>query len=148
MELKDIKPFVQGENILICEQREKMFGMTFAWGMLYEYGKIMILCGEQSDTNSLIREDDVISISALAKGQEKIGLLFGENHSKTFDKFADKKIFSIFKGYKVIKDAAIHSICKIERIVKINNETNDKLLLCDVLEYKRNNKGIMIYEEK
>ncbi|MEG0977950.1 MAG: hypothetical protein RSD40_02040 [Bacilli bacterium] len=148
MSSSNIRPFVQGANILILEKNDKLYGMTFARGMLSDYNSALLLIGEQSETGKQLEIGDEISVSCLAAGQGDIASLFGEKHTSEINKFADMTMFTKFADRLVIKNAAKLTLMKIRDIKFINVGTKDKLVICDIIKFRKNKFGELIYEKE
>ncbi|MEG2269807.1 MAG: hypothetical protein RSB95_00310 [Bacilli bacterium] len=148
MSSSKIRPFVQGANVLILEKNDKLYGMTFAWGMLSDYNTALLLIGEQSETGNHLEIGDKISVSCLAKGQGDIAILFGIKHTSEIDKFEDKTMFTKFEEQLVIKNAAKLTLMKVKDIKFINVGCKDKLVICDIIKYRKNKFEELIYEKE
>ena len=127
-----LKAFRCGANILAYEKNNKKYGMTCAWAMMVDYGKVMMLIGGQSETGNNLNVDDIVGISALAIGQEKISRIFGMNHSTKVDKFMDVDYIQDETAL-LIKDAKVQMKAKV---LEIKNLDGDHLITFEVLEHQ------------
>ena len=127
-----LKAFRCGANILAYEKNNKKYGMTCAWAMMVDYGKVMMLIGGQSETGNNLNVDDIVGISALASGQEKISRIFGMNHSTKVDKFMDVDYIQDETAL-LIKDAKVQMKAKV---LEIKNLDGDHLITFEVLKHQ------------
>ena len=127
-----LKAFRCGANILAYEKNNKKYGMTCAWAMMVDYGKVMMLIGGQSETGNNLELNDIVGISALASGQEKISRIFGMNHSTKVDKFMDVDYIQDETAL-LIKDAKVQMKAKV---LEIKNLDGDHLITFEVLKHQ------------
>ena len=129
-----LQAFRCGANILAYEKNNQKYGMTCAWAMMVDFGKVMMLIGGQSETGNNLELNDIVGISALAEGQHKVAALFGMNHSSKVDKF-ESVDYSNEGGPIVIKGAKVQMIAKA---IKIENLDGDYLITFEVMLHKEN----------
>lgn len=127
-----LKAFRCGANILAYEKNNKKYGMTCAWAMMVDYGKVMMLIGGQSETGNNLDIDDIVGISALACGQEKVSRIFGMNHSSKIDKFSDVDYIKE-ESALLIKDAKVQMKAKV---LEIKDLDGDHLITFEVLKHQ------------
>lgn len=127
-----LKAFRCGANVLAYKKNDKLFGMVCAWAMMVDYGKIMMLIGGQSETGNNLEIGDIVGVSALACGQERISRIIGMNHSSKINKF--ETVDHYFDDTALlIKDAKVIMKAKVIDIV---NMDGDHLITFEVLDYK------------
>ena len=123
-----LQAFRCGANVVAYIKDNKKYGMTCAWAMMVDYGKVMMLIGGQSETGNNLSVGDKVGISALACGQEAISRIMGMHHSSKVDKFADVDYDQdgeviIINGAKVQMKATV---------LKIENLDGDHLITFEV----------------
>ncbi|MBP5550869.1 MAG: flavin reductase [Bacilli bacterium] len=130
-----LKAFRCGANVLAYEKNNKKYGMTCAWAMMVDYGKVMMLIGGQSETGNNLEVNDIVGISALACGQEAISRIFGMHHSSKVDKFAHVN-YEADDCALLIKDAKVIMKAKV---VDIKDLDGDHLITFEVLNHQDRN---------
>ncbi len=128
------RPFVNGANVIIKVDGEKIFGMTCAWACQVDYSKALMLIGSQSETGKHLKVGDIVSVSGLASSQKEIGETIGTNHSSA-NKFKNIELVD-FNGVKAIKGAKTISKCKIIDIMHLKGIEEDNLVYLDILNFK------------
>ena len=131
----DLKAFRCGANVLAYVKDNKKYAMTCAWAMMSGYTQVMMLIGGQSETGNNISLGDIVGISALADGQEKIARIIGMNHSSKINKFENIK-YHLEKEAILIDDAKVQMVAKVIKIVNIGG---DHLITFEVLNHKLRN---------
>ena len=126
-----LQAFRCGANILAYKKDNKKYGMTCAWAMMVDYGKVMMLIGGQSETGNNIKICDIVGISALSEGQHKVASLFGMNHSSQVDKFESVNYIEDDSAI-VIKGAKVQMVAKV---IEIKNLDGDHLITFEVLHH-------------
>ena len=130
----NLRAFRCGANVLAYEKDNKKYGMTCAWAMMVDYSKVMMLVGGQSETGNNLEVGDLVGISALATGQEKVSRTMGMQHSSKVNKF-ESVIYRQEKSALIIKDAKVEMLAKV---VKIENLDGDHLITFEVTNFQEN----------
>ena len=81
-----------GCNVVAYQKNNQKYGMTCAWAMMVDHNVLLMLLGGQSETGNNLEIGDIVGVSSLAKKQDDIALIFGDNHSTSFNKFHDVDI--------------------------------------------------------
>lgn len=131
-----LKAFRCGANVIAYEKNNKKYGMTCAWAMMVDYSKVMMLIGGQSETGNNLELGDIVGISALAIGQEKVSRIFGMQHSSKVNKFENIKYHQEQNGI-IIDDSKVMMLAKV---IKIENLDGDHLITFDVIKHEENEK--------
>lgn len=138
--------FINGANIIIKQDNDKLYGMTCAWASQVDYSKALMLIGSQSETGKNLKVGDIVSISGLASNQKDIATQIGSNHSSK-GKFKDIE-FDIFNNVKVIKGAKTYMKCKIKDIMHLEGIEEDSLVYLDVINFEDHlDKEFISYKE-
>lgn len=140
------RPFINGANVLIKEDDDKIYGMTCAWACQVDYLKALMLVGSQSETGKQLKVGDIVSVSGLASNQKEIAEIIGTNHSST-NKFENIE-FELFNGVKVIKGAKTYCKCKIVDIMHLKGIEEDNLVYLDILNFEDHpHKNFITYKD-
>ncbi len=138
---------VQGVNVIAYEKGGHKYAMTCAWSTHVDYEEIMMLIGSQSVTGQMLDIGDTVGLSALAKGQDKEAVHFGEEHSNVFDKFKDFK-FEQHDSAILIPGAKSKLICKVEDITHVKGIEGDRLVLLKVLKHDVDDKkSFLVFQD-
>lgn len=138
---------IDGANIITLVKDKKFKAMTCAWSMMVDYDRILMLIGSQSDTGNALEINDKVGVSALSKDQADIAMLFGENHSNSFDKFYSLNLTK-YNGVYVIKEAKVIMECEVIDILHLKEEPEDHLVHLKVLSYTNDkSKRFLNYDE-
>ena len=129
-----LKAFRCGANVLAYEKNNKKYGMTCAWAMMVDYGKVMMLIGGQSETGNNLEVGDLVGISALAIGQEAVSRAMGMSHSSKVDKFANVKYHQ--EQNAILIDNA--KVAMFAKVLKIENLDGDHLITFEVIKHQEN----------
>lgn len=132
----DLKAFRCGANVLAYKKNDQLFGMTCAWAMMSGYTQVMMLIGSQSETGNNIDLGDIVGISALACGQEKIARIIGTTHSSKTNKFKDIK-YHLDDNALLIDGAKVIMVAKV---IKIDDIDGDHLITFDIIRFKEDSK--------
>ncbi|MGM9857981.1 MAG: flavin reductase [Bacilli bacterium] len=124
---------LSGVSIVAYEKNNIKYGMTCAWFMPCDYDQILLLLGSQSDTGNNLCVGDKIGISCLASSQKDIGLHFGEEHSKTFNKFENVS-FNNNDGALLINGAKSQFVCEVLDIRYLKGNDEDHLVQVKILK--------------
>lgn len=130
----NLKAFRCGANVLAYQKDNKKYAMTCAWAMMVGYTSVMMLIGSQSETGNNINIGDIVGISALAEGQERIARIIGMNHSSKIDKFNDIE-YLVDDSALLITNAKVQMVAKV---IKIDNIDGDHLITFEVLKASEN----------
>lgn len=134
--------FNQGCNI-VGIKKDINYVMTCAWAMQADDNKCALLLGSQSVTSKNILEGDIIGISVLAKGQEKIAATLGNFHSNETDKL--KNIEHYYQDSAIlIKDAKVNIVGKVIKILDLFNN-GDKLVCVEFIDLVESELEILNY---
>ena len=128
----NLRAFRCGANVLAYEKNQHKFGMTCAWAMMVDYTKVMMLIGGQSETGNNLEINDLVGISALACGQERISRIMGLQHSSQVDKF-------VSVDYEMQDSAILINGAKVQmfaKVIKIENLDGDHLITFEVLSHQ------------
>lgn len=129
----DKYPLIMGCNVIALTKNGMNYGMTCAWAQMIAYDKMMMLIGSQSETGNVLENGDIVGVSGLSKGQDKISNYIGSKHSTKVDKF--KNIPIITKGSAIlIEGAKSHSICEVENIIHVERLDDDKMVVLRIKE--------------
>lgn len=138
--------FINGANVILKQDNDKLYGMTCAWASQVDYSKALLLIGSQSETGRNLKKGDLVSISGLASDQKDIAIKIGTNHS-SMGKFKDID-FDIFDGVKVIKGAKTYMKCKIIDIMHLERIEEDSLIYLDIIKFEDHlDKEFISYKE-
>jgi flavin reductase (DIM6/NTAB) family NADH-FMN oxidoreductase RutF len=109
--------------------------MCCAWAQMIDYDKITLLLGAQSATGKVLSKGDIVGVSALAKGQNRIAEIMGDGHSGLVDKFAT--IESTISGSAIlIKNAKVRMICEVLDVLHLPYCIEDAFLVLRVTSYE------------
>ncbi|MCQ2793107.1 MAG: flavin reductase [Bacilli bacterium] len=128
-----LRAFKCGANVITLTKNGKKLGMTCAWSTMLDYDKVGMLLGSQSITGKNIEINDLVGVSSLSKNQKDIALLFGDNHSDTYNKFA-KVEYLVKNNAILIQGAKVQMICKVKQILHLFEKSSDVFLVLDVIE--------------
>lgn len=142
-----LNAFLSGANCLCFEKVGKKYGMTCAWSTMLNYDQIGMLIGEQSDTGKALSIGDIVGVSSLSKGQEKIARQFGNLHSEEINKFKGIQYIQD-KTSITIKNAKIQMKCEVTKLLKINEGSNDLFVVLNVISYSENKEAIFLSTEE
>lgn len=141
-----LQAFNQGVNVLAYTKDNKSLGMTFAWGMMVDYDKIMMLIGEQSDTGNNVKIGDIVGVSALNKKQINIALQLGDNHSLSTKKFEGIAITKNDSAI-LINEAKVQMVVKVIDIIHTKENPNDNLIYGLILSSEVNESEFLSAQE-
>lgn len=131
-----LRAFNQGCNVIAFTKDDKKYGMVCAWATMIDYDKIGMLIGSQSVTGKMIKNGDIVGVSALAEGQKDIAIKLGENHSDEVDKFDGIDLLSSGSALYV-KGSKVKMACQVLRIVTLIDRS-DRFVILKVTDYKSN----------
>ena len=124
-------PFVMGSNVIAFKKNGINYAMTCAWAQMIGYDKIMMLIGSQSDTGKVLKQGDVVGVSALSSDQNKISNFIGSKHSTKVDKFKDID-YTLVDNAILIDGAKTQSICEVKEILHLSGIEEDNLVILDI----------------
>lgn len=131
--------FNSGCNAVCFNKKGQNFGMCCAWAQMIDYDKLTMLLGGQSITGKNIEKGDIIGVSALAKGQEKIALTLGDNHSNEVNKFENIE-FSLDGSAILIPGAKTQMTCKVIDVMHLDCCKEDNFIVLEVIKAIDNEK--------
>ena len=120
------KKVLSGVSVVAYLKDTIKYGMTCAWIMPCDYDQLLLLLGSQSDTANALEVGDKIGISILAQNQKDIALHFGDNHSKTFDKFDGVK-YELDENSIVISNSKSKFVCEVVQVKILKEDVNEEL---------------------
>ena len=127
------KKVLSGVSVVAYLKDTIKYGMTCAWIMPCDYDQLLLLLGSQSDTANGLEVGDKIGISILSQNQKDIALHFGDNHSKTFDKFDGVK-YELDENSIVISNSKSKFVCEVVKIGYIEGNDEDHLVQVKILK--------------
>lgn len=127
--------FLAGANAVCFSKNNRKYAMICAWATMIDYDVIGLLIGEQSVTGKNLDVGMLIGVSALSKEQKKIAIILGNNHSGKIDKFVDVP-HEIDESAILIKNAKNNLVVKVEKILKLNPDNRDLLIIAKFVRTK------------
>ena len=128
-----------GCNVVAYQKNNQKYGMTCAWAMMVDHNVLLMLLGGLSETGNNLEIGDIVGVSSLAKKQDDIALIFGDNHSTSFNKFHDVDI-SIIDSAILIPDSKVQMVCKVVKIEPSIADENDHLVYFEILKHASDKK--------
>ncbi|MFA6755669.1 MAG: flavin reductase [Bacilli bacterium] len=123
----------EGVNVVSYYKDNISYGMSCAWAMHCDYTQLLMLIGAQSDTGNNLKINDIVGVSVLAKGQEKIALHFGNNHSEEINKFLNFSCYNDGSAL-LIPGAKVHLVCKVINLSHVKGNDADHLVQLQILK--------------
>ncbi len=133
-----LKAFNYGANAVCLFKNNHKYGMICSWAMQVDYDKILLLLGSQSVTGQVIEKGDIIGVSALSSGQEKVVEKLGDGHSDLIDKFKDLDYY-IEQNAILIKNASVNMVVEVLDVLHLPGIEEDKLVYGLIKSYNLNN---------
>jgi len=127
--------FNAGCNIVAIRKNGHDYGMCCAWAQMLDYDRIGMLIGAQSVTGMVLEKGDVVGVSSLAEGQERIANQLGEGHSDRVAKFAG--IPHTLAGTAILVDGArVRMICEVFDIMRLSGIESDRFVVMTVKKHE------------
>jgi len=126
---------VQGANVLAFEKNNHKYAMSCSWTTHVDYEEVAMLLGSQSNSGNALEIGDLVGISALAQGQDKLAVHFGTSHSLITDKFKGIEIEQN-DGAILIPGAKSKLICKVKYITHLEGNEIDRFVIFKVLKHE------------
>lgn len=137
------KMLANGVHVITLNKNNKFYAMTLAWATYCDYDKLLLLVGDQSQTQHQIEVGDVLGFTACSSNQADQYNRIGETHSNEVNKLTLGN-FIDFKGVKVLEGGSSYEKLRVLECYRTNTVSDIKFVFCQVEESQINNEDFAI----